>query len=70
MQRVPVESSFIRGVGYDPVSETLEIELANGRIYQYFEVAPAVYEAMLEAESKGRYFNENISGVYPYGRVV
>ncbi len=69
MQRTPVSSSNLRSVGYDPASQTLEIEFQNGRIYQYFNVPQSVYDALMAAESHGRYFLAHIRGVYPYRRV-
>jgi hypothetical protein len=70
MNRVPVRSSTIAAVGYDPASCTLEVEFTNGRTYQYFDVAEHVHETILGGSvSVGRYFNENVRGVYRYGRV-
>jgi hypothetical protein len=69
MERVPVESTLLRSVGYDPVSGTLELELRRGRIYQYFEVDEDVLRELLAADSKGRYFNAFIKDQYPYRRI-
>ncbi len=38
MNRVPVSSSNLAAVGYDPAGKVLEIEFLNGSIYQYFNV--------------------------------
>ena len=38
MQRDYVSSSNIVSVGYDPASETLEIEFQSGAVYQYYNV--------------------------------
>lgn len=69
MQRTPVSSSNLRSVGYDPATRTLEIEFINGRIYQYSGVPQNVYEALMAAESHGRYFNGHIRGAFPYRQV-
>jgi len=53
MQRTPVSSSNLRSVGYDPATQTLEIEFMNGHIYQYSGVLKSVYDALLAAESHG-----------------
>ena len=68
MNRLPVASSNIRAVGYDPHSHTLEIEFANGRVYQYFDVPENVYKALLNAMSVGEYFNGEVRGVYRFAR--
>jgi KTSC domain-containing protein len=69
MKRIGVESSSIAGAGYDAGEQILEIEFRNGLVYRYFGVAPAVYEGLMAAESKGRYMNAEIRSVYPYEQV-
>ena len=69
MDRVPVVSSNIREVGFDPGSNTLEVLFADGRVYQYFDVSLSVYEGLLHAASVGRYFHDNIRGVYRFARI-
>jgi KTSC domain/Thioredoxin len=70
VERTPVESRLIRSVGYDLPSSILEIELvAPNRIYEYFDVPFSVYTELMEAESKGSYFNEYIKDMYAYQEV-
>jgi hypothetical protein len=69
MELITVESSMIHAVGYDPEKHILEVVFNTGRTYQYADVPPEVYEGMLKAESKGRYFLANIRDVYPYWQV-
>ncbi|HKS91957.1 MAG TPA: KTSC domain-containing protein [Tepidiformaceae bacterium] len=62
MERVPpmhpVESSTMDPVGYDPVTAQLCVRcLSSGEMYVYDAVPREVFEALLQAESKGRYFN-------------
>jgi hypothetical protein len=66
MERQEVESSVIGAVGH---SRVLEIQFESGRIYQYFDVPEDVYNEMLNAESKGKYFNSNIRGKYTYQEI-
>ena len=47
----------------------MEIEFDSGAVYQYLEVPSRTYEQLLRAESKGRYFNNEIREIYPYGQV-
>ena len=70
MQRQPVESTSIYSAGYDPATSTLEVEFRNHRIYRYIGVPPEVYEALLTAESVGRYFAYNIRNDYECWRLV
>jgi hypothetical protein len=68
MQRVPVESSSIDSVGYD--DEVLEVRFANGGVYRYFDVPPEVCLELLNATSKGRFFNRRIRGHYRCERLA
>ncbi|BBL67019.1 hypothetical protein MchiMG62_02000 [Methanoculleus chikugoensis] len=69
MQRQTVESTNIKSVGYDPEDEVLEVEFHSGGVYHYVGVPPDVYEGMLAARSKGRYFGDFIRLRYPYEKV-
>lgn len=69
MIRIPVESSNISSIGFDEDSNTLEIEFHNGGVYQYFDVPLQVYEALMEAGSKGQFLAQNIKGNYRYVKV-
>ncbi len=70
MDRHPVESSLIRSVGYDLDSSILEVEfVGDNRVYAYYDVPLSVYNELLEAESKGIYFNEYIRDMYASSQV-
>lgn len=70
MNRQGVDSSLIRSVGYDLASSVLEIEFTGeGRIYDYFDVPLSIYSELMEAESKGQYFNDYIKDMYSYQQV-
>lgn len=69
MTRQLVSSSSIKSVGYDPDAKILEIELQRGGIYQYFEVPKRVYEDLINASSKGRYFTSYVRNEYRYRQV-
>lgn len=71
MDRQPVESSLIRSIGFDPVSSILEVELVEPRrVYVYYDVPFSVYDELMDAPSKGHYFNENIRDLYAYEEQV
>jgi non-canonical purine NTP pyrophosphatase (RdgB/HAM1 family) len=69
MQRISVESSDLVSVGYDAKQRILEIEFREGRIYQYKDVTPEIYEHLMRADSYGQYFYASINGRYRYSRV-
>jgi hypothetical protein len=61
-----VISSALVSVKYDAASGDLQIRFVNGRTYLYSNVPPEVYEALLDAESKGAFFNAQVRDGYPY----
>jgi hypothetical protein len=69
MERQPVSSSNLASVGYDPQSNTLEIEFQNGRVYRYHGVPEGLYEQLMSAPSLGSFFSQYIRNDYPTERV-
>ena len=69
MERTPVSSTSLASVGYDPLTETLEIELATGSVYQYTHVPESIYHDLMNAPSLGQYFIEAIKDAYPHQRI-
>lgn len=69
MQRKRVNSSRLRSVGYDERSETLEVELSNGYVYQYGKVSPEVYRRFMAAPNPTTYFDDKIAEEYSSRRV-
>ena len=64
IKRVPIESTAIATVGYSKRLRALEIEFRNGAIYRYLDVAPDVYDALISARSKARFYDANIRHKY------
>jgi lysyl-tRNA synthetase class 2 len=61
-----VESTTLARIAFDASAQSLWLEFRNGAVYRYFRVPPALYYALLEAPSKGVYFNRNIRGHFQY----
>ncbi len=68
MERIPVASSCVVSVGYDPGTLTLEIEFTSGAVYQYTDVPQEEYDGFVKSESKGMYYNARLKS-YPYVRL-
>lgn len=66
MERTPVTSSNIHAIGYDPDSQTLEIEFNSGAVYDYSDVPQSEYDGFIGADSKGKYFHANIKNRYSF----
>jgi hypothetical protein len=60
MNREPVRSSDLRSVGYDLSNSILEVEFHGGRIYHYFKVPLEIYDALMNAPSKGTFLDRNV----------
>jgi hypothetical protein len=69
MARVEVESSAIRSVGYDFRRATLDIEFVHGGLYRYFDVPASLYDAFMQAESKGQFFHAEIRDRFRFERL-
>ena len=69
MTRQLIVSTALKSIGYDAVARVLEVELQSGPIYRYFDVPLSVYDALMSAPSKGRYFDDNVQGKYEYRRI-
>ena len=59
---IRVNSSVIHAVGYD--GSTLRVEFNSGRVYDHPKVPPRHFEGLLNAYSKGAYYNQHIRGRY------
>jgi lysyl-tRNA synthetase class 2 len=60
-----VISSVLANVTYDRRTRALEVRFVTGRTYRYADVPADLYERLLKAESKGRFFNSHIRDRYP-----
>ena len=65
-----MESTTLATVAYDEAQELLQLEFCGRAVYRYFGVPPTVDQALLGAPSKGRDFNQNIRGRFPYQLVL
>ena len=69
MAMQPVDSSAIAAIGYNAADEVLCVRFRSGREHEYWSVPPDVYQALLTANSIGRYFNAYIKDCYHERRV-
>ena len=59
----------VTSVGFDEAVSAMEIEFAGGAVYRYFAVPAAVHAALMDASSKGVFFNRHVRAKYPFARV-
>ena len=67
MNMIPVDSSNIRSVGYE--NGILYVSFHSGSTYSYSGVPQFIYQNLLNAPSKGKYFAANIKNSYPYNKL-
>ena len=70
MIRERVQSTNLKSIGYDADSKTLEVELHDGDVYQYFNVPAVVHRDLLHASSIGQYFSFFIKTTYRCRKVA
>jgi hypothetical protein len=70
LQRVPLDSSSLAWVQYDPALRHLEVEFRNGERYLYFQVPPRRYQNLLDADSKGAFFNRHIRNRFAFKQLT
>jgi hypothetical protein len=69
MERKRVNSGKIRSAGYDPKSQTLELEFSDGRIVSYRGVSGEVHRQLMNAPSPTSFFEDKIDESYPSSRI-
>lgn len=67
MNMISVTSTNISSVGYD--RGTMHIRFNSGSLYAYYNVPSSVYNGLMSASSKGRYFHAHIKGRYGDARI-
>ena len=64
-----VESSNLDSVGYDEEDKVLTIKFNKGGVYNYYGVDKKIYDELMKAESKGKYFHKKVKGKFKYLKV-
>ena len=67
-----VNSTLIKGIGYNPLTEQLSVTMQKnaGTTYVFRGVGRKTANDFVEANSKGQYFNRNIRGSFPTTKVA
>jgi hypothetical protein len=66
MARIPHQSSVLAATEYFPDLQALDVVFVSGEIYRYSEVPLPLYQRLLEAESKGSFFNAFIRNQFSF----
>ena len=69
MEMFGCNSSNIARYGYDPKERIMGVEFRRGGLYHYKDVPHEVFNAFLEAPSKGSFHYQQIKGNYDWEKV-
>jgi hypothetical protein len=73
MELVPIQSTNLRAIGYEPDTMLMQIQFSNGSLYSYQNVEPETYQALVTSPDPGKFFAEIIKPQrykYVFTRVV
>lgn len=65
-ERVALESTLLAAATYDPDRSQLQLDFHDGARYIYSPVSPVIFAELIQAPSKGRFFNRYIRGNFSY----
>ena len=69
MQRLPVAADDICAIGYDVVTERLEVEFRRGDVYEFYRVPQQRYDLLAHSEQLDCYFHTYIRDRYQFLRI-
>ena len=69
MVRVDLKSTPLNAATYQDQGAFLDLEFRSGAIYRYVGVPAQTYQELLLADSKGRYFNQQIRNRFTYTKI-
>lgn len=64
MNMIRVDSSAISVVGYDVATMRMRTRFVQGETYDFCRVPAYVFQGLLNARSKGAFYNDNIPDKY------
>ncbi|MCM1564797.1 MAG: KTSC domain-containing protein [Dehalobacter sp.] len=69
MNWIPVVSSNLSAVAYEPSTQTLYIRFRSSGSYAYFNVPESIYRGLMNAPSHGEYHAAHIKNHYRYRKL-
>lgn len=69
MKLVPVKSSNVEAVGYDPDKRTMHVRFKGGATYIHHDVEPAHHAAFVSAPSVGAHYHTHFKGRFGVKKV-
>jgi len=69
LQMTLVSSSNLEAVAYDKDNEQLYIKFKSGSVYKYDQVSEDLFNSLLNAESVGKFFKQEIEKSHSYEKI-
>ena len=66
---MPCQSTAIRDIRYEDDRQKLFVTFVDGGEYVYVGVPGALHRSLVEADSQGRFFIDQIRDAFPYNRL-
>lgn len=70
IQRVIVKSTNVRSYGYDPESQTIQVQFVGGDVYEYYKRPASMWRDFQLAESKGKFVQTVLTPGRNYKKVA
>ena len=65
-EMIYVDSSNIEAIGYNEGSQELHVQFIDSGLYIYNGVPREIFDALLNAASKGSFLNREVKSVYQF----
>jgi KTSC domain len=66
---VRLDSTTLMAATYNEHRETLQLDFRDGTRYLYSRIPPTLFRELLNAASKGSFFNRRIRSRFPYAKI-
>jgi hypothetical protein len=66
----PLTSQTLIAAVYDSAQQKLQLDFTDGSRYMYYQVEPCLFCSLMDAPSKGRFFNQHIRGHLPFVKML
>lgn len=66
---IKLNSSNIDSVEYNKENSVLSILFVGGGLYNYSGIPASVFQSLINAPSKGKFFHQHIKDIYPTHKV-
>lgn len=69
MKLIPVASTNIKAVGYDPQAQKMHVQFASGHVYEHGGVSVLQHAQFIASESKGKHYAETFRNKFHVKRL-